>query len=104
MYPKLLKELNDSHAAIPAYYRFQNQDPTACLLRNDLKDLKAKHFQMIYNRELYKPKHTMADIEYKNKGVSGTNFFELKYFLSEKLKQENFQEQKNKKKNSVHNE
>ena len=46
----------------------------------------------------------MADIEYKNKGVSGTNFFELKYFLSEKLKQENFQEQKNKKKNSVHNE
>ena len=38
----------------------------------------------------------MADIEYRNKSVSGTNFFELKYFLNEKLKNENHQEHKKK--------
>ena len=71
MYPKLLKELNDSHSPIPAYYRFKNQDPSNCLLRSDLKEIKARHFKQNYNKELFKPKETMADVQFKNESVSG---------------------------------
>jgi hypothetical protein len=83
-FPKLMKELNDSHSPIPAYVRFQSQQPSRCLLREDLKQVKKDHFKINYNRELQRPKHMMQTIISKKLDrVDSNAFFELKYFLTD---------------------
>jgi len=67
LHPKLLNELNDpSTTQLPAYVRFQQQDRSNCLLRDDLKKLKSDHFKQLYDRELKKPKTMMQDVEFSN--------------------------------------
>lgn len=80
-FPKLMKELNDSHCAVPAYQRFQNA--SQCTLRNDLKQIKREHFKMQYNKELSKPKILMQNvINSKVNKVNSSSYFEMKYFLT----------------------
>lgn len=85
-YPKLLNELNDSNSAIPAYARFQ--DEQQCLLRNDLKKLKAEHFKRNYKNHLEIPKHNLSLINHAGHDLDANKYFQLKYFLSEKDKLE----------------
>lgn len=81
-FPKLMKELNDSHCPIPAYSRFQS--PAACALRSDLKQMKRDHFKMIYNKELSKPKMLMQNvIKSRLENVDSSTYFEMKYFLTQ---------------------
>ena len=49
-YPLLMKELNNPHSPIPAYVRFQKQTEEQCLLREDLKKIKEKHFRKNYEQ------------------------------------------------------
>jgi len=44
--------------------------------------LKHEHFKLNYERELMKPAKYMEEIEFRDKNVDGTKFFELKYFLT----------------------
>ena len=83
MYPKMLNELNDAEANIPAYMRFQKQDANNCYLRNDLVSVKEQHFKQNYSKELSKTKHLMKGIEYENQDLNSGSYFELKYFLTQ---------------------
>ncbi len=47
-----MKELNNPHSPIPAYVRFQKQSNEQCLLRDDLKEIKEKHFRKNYEKQL----------------------------------------------------
>jgi hypothetical protein len=88
MYPKLFKELNDSTSDVPAYQRFQRQDSGNCYLRKDLKGVKESHFKKNYMKELKKPAEMMKQVAYENKPLDCNNFYEMKYFLTENVKQQ----------------
>ena len=47
-----MKELNNPHSPIPAYVRFQKQSNEQCILRDDLKEIKEKHFRKNYEKQL----------------------------------------------------
>lgn len=55
-----------------------------------MKSIKQKFFSSNYKKELVKPKNAMASVAFQNEGVSGTKYFEMKYFLTDLQKRENF--------------
>lgn len=77
-HPNLLKELNDANAPIPAYQRFQKTEKS--LLRDDLKQIKARTFKRIYQNQLEEPKSLYQKVQ-KDEDVSATQFYEMRYFL-----------------------
>jgi len=83
-YPKLFNELHDSNSAIPAYVRFQNQD--GCLLREDLKKLKAAHFKKNYEKQLSIPKKYLDEVHFDGGDIDASKYFQMKYYLSDEMK------------------
>ena len=79
-FPKLIKELNESASKIPAYIRFQKENE--CVLRDDIKNIKQEAFKSQYNKQLSSPKDWMQQVEFSNKKLNGTGFYEMKYFLT----------------------
>jgi hypothetical protein len=61
--------------------RFQEQDED-CLLREDLREVKAEHFRINYSNELQKSKELFKSVKFDKKNLDGTSYFELKYFLT----------------------
>ena len=82
-YPKLLKELNDPNAAVPAYIRFQRQD--SCILREDLRILKEQHFRKNYQRQLESCKKSLDEVAFRGTKLNADNYYSLKYFMNEDL-------------------
>ena len=87
-YPNLENELNSFDANIPAYVRFQRQDQENCSLRDDLKTVKERHFRVNYQKELAKPKLMMKKVEAEGHYSDGTTYFETKFYLTEKQRQD----------------
>ena len=79
-----MSELNDAESNVPAYVRFQSQDQ--CLLREDLKKLKAEHFRKSYEKHLALPKEAMEDVHFKGDPLDAQKYYQLKYFLNEEQK------------------
>lgn len=82
-YPGLMKELNSSESRVPAYMRFQRQDMDSCMLRQDLRPIKAAHFPKLYGKQIKNTEKTLSDVQFNGKNLDATKFYELKYFLTE---------------------
>lgn len=72
-HPKLMSELNDAESNVPAYVRFQSQDQ--CMLREDLKKLKAEHFRKSYEKHLALPKEAMEDVHFKGDPLDAQRYY-----------------------------
>lgn len=83
-YPNLLNELNDSSSQIPAYARFQ--DPVACLLRDDLRQVKEQHFRKSYDLNLKSHMKDLADVQFRGGRLDSQKYFKIKYFINKEQK------------------
>ena len=79
-YPNLLGELNDSTSQIPAYARFQ--DPTTCLLREDLRQIKEQHFRKSYDFNLKNHLKELDDVQFRGSQLDAQKYFKIKYFIN----------------------
>ena len=87
-YPHLYDELNDATSNVPAYVRFQNNENS--FLRQDLKKLKADHFKKNYAKHLNLPAEDLVSTQFEHKNLDANKYFQLKYFLTENQKQEEY--------------
>lgn len=84
-----MNELNNPGSELPAYVRFQIQDDPVCRLRADLRQHKDKCFRSHFEKELEKPRRMMQKVYGKDQPkIDGTNYYEMKYFLTDKQRAE----------------
>ena len=85
-YPRLMQELNDPHALVPAYVRFQDQKD--CVLREDLRLIKEQHFRKVYERHISQPKKSLERVAFHGDSMNASTYYDMRYFLNEDQKKE----------------